>query len=155
MKFSIFKKKTEIPKFEIDSPQLSITSSAQNLKALLKNAEVKYKVVSRGYIVFEGFAFNCDIPLMIGVHFNAVKIEFIEIFRPLAYYESENFDINISFSELSKVLRKRYGEPIVTTSTSINDYPCEEWHTSDYMVNHYIMDRFGLEEHLHIKFLKR
>ena len=153
--FSVFKKKTQIPKFEVDSPRLSITSSFQNPKALLENAGVKYKVVNNGYIVFEGFVFNCDIPLMIGIHFNAVKIEFIEIFRPLEYYNSENFDINVSFAELSKVLHKRYGNPIVTTSASINGYPCEQWLTSDYIVNHYIMDRFGPEEHLHINFFKK
>ncbi len=153
--FSFFKKKNMVPKFEIDRPKLSITPNTSKLMTLLKNAGVAYTVVTNGYITFEGHVFNCDCPLMIGIHFNAIKIEFIEIFRPREYYQSEHFDINVSFSELSAVLKKRYGNPLVTTSASINGYPCEQWTTTDYIVNHYIMDRFGPEEHLHINFYKR
>lgn len=91
---------------------------------------------------------------MIGIHFNLFKIEYIEIFRTEKDYQSEKYDINTSFAELSDLLKKKYGKPVVTTSASINSYPCEQWITSDYIVNHFIMDRFGAEEHLHISFHK-
>ena len=92
---------------------------------------------------------------MFGIHFNALKIEFIEIFRPQEYYLSDYYDINESFAQLSGILRKQYGKPLITTSASIGGNPCEQWHTSNYIVNHYIMERFGLEEHLHINFYKK
>lgn len=43
---------------------------------------------------------------------------------------------------------------MVTTAASINGYPWEQWIVPGYIVNHYIMDRFGPEEHLHINFYK-
>ena len=52
------------------------------------------------------------------------------------------------------MLKNRYGAPIITTSASIGGYPCEQWATSQYIVNHYVTDRFGFEEHLHISFYK-
>ncbi len=152
--FSFFKKKKVAPTFEIDSPKISLTPNTADFKALLKNSEIQYTLVTNGYITFSAYVFDYACPLMIGVHFNTLKIEFIEIFRPLEYYQSEKYDINISFSELSAILNKKYGKPLVTTSASINGYPCEQWITAGYIVNHYIMDRFGPEEHLHINFYK-
>ena len=153
--FSFLKKNNANPTFVIDFPQISITPDTQTFIASLKASNIEYALVTNGYITFAGRAFDCDIPLMFGIHFNALKIEFIEIFRPQEYYLSDSYDINESFAQLSGVLRKQYGKPLITTSASIGGYPCEQWHTSNYIVNHYIMERFGLEEHLHINFYKK
>ncbi|MBE6943379.1 MAG: hypothetical protein E7453_03860 [Ruminococcaceae bacterium] len=149
-----FLKRTK-PAFVIDFPQISITPDTQTFIASLKASDIEYTLVTNGYITFAGKAFACDIPLMFGVHFNKLRIEFIEVFRPLEYYQSDTYDISESFSQLSDVLRKQYGKPLVTTAASIGGHPCEQWHTSNYIVNHYIMDRFGIEEHLHINFYKK
>lgn len=151
---SFFKKKQTAAVFEINSPKLSITPNTYNLKSSLKNAGIDYKVVTDGYITFAGCVFDSDIPLMIGIHFNLSKIEYIEIFRTPEYYQSQKYDVNTSFTELSDILKKKYGNPIVTTSASIKGYPCEQWILPSYVVNHYITDRFGPEEHLHINFYK-
>lgn len=151
---SFIKKQQKAPAFEIDSPKFSITPNSHNLEASLKNAGIDYTLVAKGYIVFAGSILDSDIPLMIGIHFNSRKVEFIEIFRPLTYYQSETYDIHVSFAELSDLLRNRYGQPLLVTSKSINGNPCEQWITPDYIINHYIMDRFGSEEHLHINFYK-
>lgn len=150
--FSFFRKKQAAAVFGIDSPKLSITPNPHNLKSSLKNAGIDYEVVTDGYITFAGCVFDSDIPLMIGIHFNLFKIEYIEIFRTLKYYQSEKYDINTSFAELSDILKKKYGKPIVTIPALINGYPREKWIVPGYIVNHYIMDRFGPEEHLHINF---
>ena len=92
--FSFFKKKQAAAVFEVDSPKLSITPNPHNLKSSLKNAEIDYKVVTDGFITFAGCVFDSDIPLMIGIHFNLSKIEYIEIFRTPKYYQSEKYDIN-------------------------------------------------------------
>ena len=153
--FSFFKKKNTQPQFDINTPKLSITPYTVNIEAALKNAGVEYETVTSGYIVFKGFVFESEIQLMIGIHFNALKIEYIEIFRTLEYYQSEAYDVNVSFSELSQMLQNKYGKPLITTAASISGYPCEQWRTPDYIVNHYIMDRFGPEEHLHINFYEK
>ena len=152
--FSFFKKKKKAPTFEIDSPKISLTPNTADFISSLKKSEIDYTLVTNGYITFSAYVFDYACPLMIGVHFNTLRIEFIEIFRPLEYYQSEEYDISISFSKLSEILNKKYGKPLVTTSASINGYPCEQWITAGYIVNHYIMDRFGPEEHLHINFYK-
>ncbi len=153
--FPLFYKKRAVASFEIDHPKFSITPNSQNIESLLKSAGIKYNTVTDGYITFCGQAFDSDIPLMIGIHFNSHKVEFIEIFRTLEYYQSEGYDINVSFAELSNILKKKYGKPLVTTSASISGYPCEQWTTPNFIINHYIMDRFGPEEHLHINFYKK
>ena len=119
-----------------------------------KNAEIDCKVVTEGYITFAGCVFDSDIPFVIGIHFRSFRIKYIEIFRTAEYYQSEKYDINTSFAELFDILKKKYGNPMVTTAASINGYPWEQWIVPGYIVNHYIMDRFGLEEHLHINFYK-
>ena len=152
--FPFLKKNKEKPSFMIDAPQISITPDAQHFIKSLQASAIEYTLVTDGYITFAGKAFACDIPLMFGVHFNKLKVEFIEIFRPLEYYQSDHYDINESFSQLSDALRKRYGKPLTVTAASIGGHLCEQWHTQNFVVNHYIMDRFGLEEHLHINFYK-
>lgn len=152
---SFTKKKKEKPAFVVDSPQFCITPDAQAFIASLKTSSIAHKVVAAGYITFAGKAFDSDVPLMFGVHFNALRVVYIEVFRPSAYFQSDCYDISESFTQLSGILRKQYGEPLITTAASIGGHPCEQWHTPDYMVNHYIMDRFGPEEHLHINFYKK
>lgn len=152
---SFFKKKNADARFEIDSPNISIKSTAGDLVALLKMAGVEYKIVTDGYVIFTGYVFDSDIPLMIGIHFNWTEVKYIEIFRTTEYFQSREYDIKDSFSELSKILQKKYGMPLVTTSASIDGCPCEQWITPNYVVNHYITDRVGPEEHLHINFYKK
>lgn len=153
--FSFLKKNKTNPTFVIDFPQIAISPDTNTFIDSLKASTIEYTLVTDGYITFAGRAFGCDIPLMFGIHFDARKIEFIEISRPHEYYRSASYDINESFSQLSEILRKQYGKPLITTAASIGGLPCERWHTSNYIVNHYIMDRFGLEEHLHINFYKK
>ena len=153
--FSFLKKNNTKPTFVIDFPQIAISPDTHSFIDLLKASTIEYTLVTDGYITFEGRAFGSNIPLMFGIHFNALKIEFIEIFRTQEYYLSDSYDINESFAQLSGILRKQYGKPLITTSASIGGHPCEQWHTSNYIVNHYIMERFGLEEHLHINFYKK
>lgn len=153
--FYFLRKKNTKPSFEINNPKLSITPGTRNFMELLKNTGVEYKAVTNGYIVFKGCVFDSEMPLMIGVHFNKIKIKFIEIYRTREYYESENYDVDVSFAELSYVLKKKYGRPTITLPASLYGYPHEKWYTRSFTINHYIMDRFGPEEHLEIKFCKK
>ena len=80
--FSFLKKNNTNPTFVIDFPQIAISPDTHSFIDLLKASTIEYTLVTDGYITFEGRAFGCNIPLMFGIHFNALKIEFIEIFRP-------------------------------------------------------------------------
>ena len=153
--FSFMRRKQKTPAFMLDFPQIAVSPDTRAFLDALKATALPYKLVTDGYITFEGRAFGCDVPLMFGIHFDAQKISFIEVFRPRAYYLSESYDINESFTQLSGILRNRYGKPVATIAASIDGYPCDQWVTPDYIVNHYIMDRFGPEEHLHINFYKK
>ena len=146
---------SHIDAFDVDSPKISIHAKAHNIEHLLKQAGIAYTLVTRGYLVFPGHVFGSNIPLMIGIHFNLTGVKYIEIFRPREYYQSKLRTIEESFTELSQILRRKYGTPLITTSDSINNHPCEQWMAENYMVNHFIMERFGPEEHLHINFYKR
>ena len=120
-----FTPKNKTDAFEIDSPKLSISPSTTNVEAMLKDAGSDYKVITESYIVFPGCVFGSKIPLMIGIHFTPLKTKFIEVFRPSEYYQSENYDIHASFSELSQILQDKFGEPLMTTAASISGLPCE------------------------------
>ncbi|MCI8594165.1 MAG: hypothetical protein HFF09_02790 [Oscillospiraceae bacterium] len=148
-------KKQTIDVFEIDSPKFSITPSPLNLESSLKNAGIQYALVADYHITFAGKAFHSDIPFMIGIHFNPSKVKYIEIYRMPEYCQSKKYDINASFIELSNILKQQYGMPTVTTSASIGSNPCELFLTHHYAINHFIRERFGLEERIHINFYQR
>ena len=152
---SFFRKRKATDAFEIDTPRLTIASNMHDPETILMEAKVEYRTVTKGYIVFEGYVFGSDFPLMIGIHFNAFKVEYIEIFRPMEYYRSGEYDIQVSFAELSDLLKKQYGNPLITKPTVLFGYPHERWRTPNYLIDHYIMDRFGPEEHLHICFHRK
>lgn len=150
-----FKRKRPKSEFKIDIPNISIAPDMPTVTASLKSSDTPYEVVTDGYIVFQGKAFDCDIPLMFGIHYNQTKVEFIEIFRPLEYTRSKEYNVNISFKELSEILKSKYGRPTVTTTdSSPYKFPREEWRTPNFSIEHYIFDRFGPEEHLHICFYR-
>lgn len=150
--FSLAKKAQAAPAFTIDRPKLSIGPDPRKMKSALKDAGVAYKSVTDGYLTFAGTAFGHDIPLMFGIHYNKLRVEYIEIFRPPEFCATGTYDLDASFRELSGVLREAYGEPLATASAAAGSAPCEQWRTSGYIVKHFIADRFGSEEHLHISF---
>lgn len=152
---SFFKKKPAAV-FEIDDPQLSITPNFHDLEAQLKEMKVDYTVVTEGYITFAGRVFKSDVPLMIGIHFHLSQIEHIEIFRIWNYYRSEEYNISASFTELSGILKRQYGEP-ARIAAAPNHGLYERWTMPErgYRIEHYLMDRFGPEEHLHIHFMTK
>lgn len=149
------KKAQAAPAFTIDRPKLSIGPDPRKMKSALKDAGVAYKSVTDGYLTFAGTAFGHDIPLMFGIHYNKLRVEYIEIFRPPESYEAGTYDLDASFRELSGVLREAYGEPLATASAAAGSAPCEQWWASGCIVKHFIADRFGSEEHLHIVFYRK
>jgi len=132
--------------FPIDEPKLVIAADSINIEALLQKAGIDYNTVAVGCVTFSGRVFGSDLPLMIGVHFNSYRVKFVEIFRPKDYLQAEDYDAYASFAQLSGVLQSRYGTP-----TSGHPHR-EQWVADGYTVEHFITERFGVEEHLRILF---
>ena len=104
-----------------------------------------------GYLTFLGHPFGSDIPLLIAVYRFWFIVPGIEIFRPPEYGKGIGDPVGASFTELSAILRKKYGEPTLQNTTGPDDCR-EEWQLPGLTVEHYRMDRFGPEEHLKITF---
>ncbi len=140
--------------FKILEPDIELTVSFSECIKRLECAGVKYDKVCKGYIVFPAKLFN-GLDLMVGLHYVGDFVEYIEIFRPLGHYNSPGFNILDSFSEIHNAIVACYGNPQVATPGILSEYPSEKWVNKNFVLEHYIFDRFGPEEHIHFKFLNR
>lgn len=135
---------------KLDKPKINITKDLSKTLKQLKSAEIEYKKVIDGYISFPAKLFGYSETLIVGIHYSLNDIQFLEIFRPKEYYLSPDYNIQKSYDELSTVLKKRLGTP--SKEESYDNDPFEEWILYTCKIQHYIFDRFGLEEHLQIYF---
>ena len=151
---SIFKKffKKSNAVFKIIEPNIELTVSVSECIKELKCAGVNYNQVTVGYITFPAKLFN-GLDMMVGLHYQGAFIDFIEIFRPLEYYNSPDFDINESYAEIHDAVVSCYGKPQVKKPAYLYGYPSERWLGRNFAIDHSICDRFGLEEHLSFKFV--
>lgn len=141
--------------FEILQPQMSITKRMSNNIDQLKANNIEYHIVAKGYLCFQANVFRKDTLLNVGLHYDFGQLQFIELFRPVEYYNAQ-YDIDASFADFNEQIISRYGSPtfkviIPTTDDFIGSKA--EWYMRGMKIEHWIMDRFGPEEHLHI-FLK-
>ncbi len=134
--------------FPLDEPAISIPRSVLKLYARLKEAGVSHHTVTDDYFIFCGKLRHYAAPVMIGIHHNMMLLEFIEIFHTKEYYQSPDYDIYRSYRDFSRALCEEYGPS--TPRVIPGDFPSEVWHRRGLRIDHYIMDRFGPEEHLHI-----
>ena len=145
--FNLFKKKNA--QFILDYPHITITDDFLLLKTDLRKADISYKKVTSGYICFSGKIPGYDTEIEIGIHALGTVITSIEIFRPVEYYQSSDFDIYRSYKDFSSVLEKQYGKPLIRLPKDSYGQIREKW-VKPYKIDHYIFERFGLEEHLTI-----
>ena len=147
----IFKKSNAI--FKVLEPNIKLTVSVSECINELKIAGVKYNQVSAGYITFPAKLFN-GLDMMVGLHYQGPFIDYIEIFRPLEYYNSPNFDINESYAEIHDAVSSCYGQPQAKKPAYLSGYPSERWLGRNFVIDHSICERFCLEEHLSFRFIK-
>ena len=138
--------------FPVLEPKIELTVSVSQCIKELNTADVKYNQVCKGYIVFPAKLFN-GLVMMVGLHYKGSVIEYIEVFRPQEYYDSPDFDIKKSFDEIHNSVMTCYGKPKVTNPPHLTGFPYERWTGKNFSLEHYIIDRFGPEEHLHFKFV--
>ena len=147
----IFKKSNAI--FKVLEPNIKLTVSVSECINELKIAGVKYNQVTAGYITFPAKLFD-GLDMMLGLHYQGPFIDYIEIFRPLEYYNSPNFDIKESYAEIHDAVSSCYGQPQAKKPVYLSGYPSERWLGRNFVIDHSICERFGLEEHLSFRFIK-
>lgn len=106
----IFKKSNAV--FKVLEPNIELTVSVSECINELKSSGVKYNQVTAGYITFPTKLFD-GLDMMVGLHYQGPFIDYIEIFRPLEYYNSPDFDINESYAEIHDAVSSCYGQPQV------------------------------------------
>ncbi|WP_199618036.1 hypothetical protein [Paenibacillus alkalitolerans] len=86
---------------------------------------------------------------VLGFHFNrnhSNKLHILEFFR------KSYPDYHESFTEFQKHFEKTYGRSTKEYPINSEGFPSFEWRIgTEIRIQHYIMDRFGLEERLHIQ----
>ena len=147
----IFKKSNAI--FKVLEPNIKLTVSVSECINELKIAGVKYNQVTAGYITFPAKLFD-GLDMMVGLHYQGPFIDYIEIFRPLEYYNLPNFDIKESYAEIHDAVSSCYGQPQAKKPAYLSGYPSERWLGRNFVIDHSICERFGLEEHLSFRFIK-
>ena len=136
--------------FEIIHPHILITNNMANNIAQLKENNIEYAEVASGYICFDAGVFSKESVLSVGLHYKLGCLSFIELFRTKEYFTAD-YNIDVSFSDFNKQLIARYGKPsykFITPTTDKNAGSNAKWNKRDIKIDHWIMDRFGPEEHL-------
>ncbi len=148
----LFSKRKSYTSFEILSPKIELTRSMKDILTQLNASGTEYRKITIGYIVFTAKVFSEAMDLNVGLHYVANSLSYIELFRPEEYY-SQDYDIDRSFAQLQEYLTAVYGKPQYacihkTTEKSADSHA--EWRLDGLQIKHWIMDRFGPEEHLQI-----
>ncbi len=148
---SFFPKK-EKAGFTLGKPGLTVTRSFAKCKSDLRKTGVPYKNYFKGgrRIIFRGKLPGYDEEIWVCVNAILNRITYIELYRTEEYAISVDRDIFRSFREFSSALENLYGEPQIR-QTDVDGGFDERWETPC-RIWHYIMERFGWEEHLKIYF---
>lgn len=84
----------------------------------------------------------CGLPFTVQIYGKADRV------RYLAFTRADREPDANAFAELSALLRRRFGNPSIVTSASVQMQPCEQWLLENGILNHFCTDR----EHLHLSF---
>ncbi len=84
--------------------------------------------------------------IMIGFHFD----DFTKNLYKFEFFRTSYPDLKVSYDEFQEYLEKLFGEPHKSIGGG-DGFPDNEWTFGSIKVFHYIADRFGPEEHVHIE----
>lgn len=132
---------------QIDEPMIFIPWDMDENTFIDKFKGHGASLVVEKYYFVKGVTVLGESHCNIGVYFDKT-IRKVGISRD--NYEGYNDYIN-SFAAFQAVLIKAFGKPS-RRERVLNDFEDCEWKISDNItIRHYVMDRFGLEEHLYIE----
>lgn len=138
--------------FQLETPDLWLPwdiTMAELLKAFNKQRQVAPRLVAPGYYVARCQMFG-GLDAQVGFHFEPKND--IGLLKELELFDNGERDIERSYQVFDERLVQLFGEPNDekrgACSTSMPD---REWHVGSVSIVHYVMDRFGPEEHLVIR----
>lgn len=150
---NIFNRKSTV--FPLKEPNVVITKNYLTLLSQLDGLGIQYKQftyegIKTQTIIFTALLPFYDKPIKIGVHTDGISIDKIEISRLEEYFQSTDFNLYSSFNDFSLILKKEYGKPLIRLNKNSYGEISETW-KKPFLIEHYIKERFGLEERIFIK----
>jgi len=130
--------------FDIESPAIRVPwkTTVDGLLRLLEIAPPR--AVTRNYYTLPVQVLG-GLKCMLGFHFrNDGQLGELEFFRT-AYPDQES-----SFHEFQSHFESTFGAP-TRTAPGDEGFPSHEWHLAGATIVHYILYRFGPEEHMRIR----
>jgi len=71
------------------------------------------------------------------------------ILNELEFFRQSYESLKASFDDFQKHFERSFGEPM-TEQSETEEFPAFSWNLNGVRIIHYVMDRFGLEEHMRI-----
>jgi hypothetical protein len=109
------------------------------------------KKVTNGYYTVECISLN-GLSHRLGFHFQPNKSNELKI---LEFFRNSYPNLYESFNEFQVHFEKSFGFPTKTYPKNSEGFPSYEWEMEGirvkFTIRHYVFDRFGLEEHMHIE----
>jgi hypothetical protein len=138
--------------FELEEPRLTIPWGIQPaaLRILFHEAELKSELrcVTEGYYVALCTVLG-GLKTMLGFHFRPQSETGVLV--ELEFYENGANDLEASFALYQRHLEQTFGPPSRTKAGLLSpNLPTCEWHRGRIRVSHWVMERFGPEEHVRI-----
>lgn len=138
--------------FQLESPDLNVSWGIRpaDLEARFRGhaPAVELRRVRAGYYVAPCRALK-GLRTMIGFHFRPLADE--GVLNELEFYDNGSRDLEASFALYQLHLERTFGPPSrVSPGQFSAELPSYEWRIKRLRVSHWVMERFGPEEHVRI-----
>ena len=138
--------------FQLETPELSVSWGTRpaELEALFREhaPDVELRRVRAGYCVAPCRALS-GLRTMIGFHFRPLSDH--GVLDELEFYDNGSRDLEASFALYQHHLEQTFGPcSRVSPGQFSADLPTYEWRIKRLRVSHWVMERFGPEEHVRV-----
>ena len=131
--------------FQIESPSVFVPwgISESQLQSLLE--EHGLKQVTHGYYTMSCVSLG-GLSHQLGFHFHP---RHHGILNELEFFRRSYESLKASFDDFQEHFERSFGEP-TAEQCETEEFPAFSWSLNGVRIIHYVMDRFGLEEHMRI-----
>jgi hypothetical protein len=136
--------------YKIDEPDIFITWDIDEQTLTEKLNGHDFKHVTTGYYTIPCKSLN-GLSCMLGFHFEPRKNG---ILSELEFFRTDYSDQKKSFNDFQTHFEKEFGKP-TSKSDGNEGFKNYAWNFESVQIVHYVFDRFGPEEHMRIKKIKK
>ena len=128
----------------ISDPEVFVpwSMSEEDVPVLFRNCPVTF--VTEGYYVMKGATLFGNLICNIGFHFD-------NTLRRIEFFRNEYEDLRKSYDGFQRSIERVFGKPTNQSTDETGFLNCTWRISDDIRVTHYVIERFGLEEHLNIE----